>query len=94
MQLIKDPRLPQAKKLINAIFGKSTMLKSMDVLITEDNTLVIIAFNTTIYEVKMDAYCPLPPIAFKCIDVIELPEDEGYNDEILRDKVQCRQKAR
>ena len=88
MQIIKDARLPQAKKLINAIFGKSTMLKSMDVLITEDNTLVIIVFNTTIYEVKMDNCIPMPAIAFKCSDVMELEgEDEGIDDIILKDKM-------
>ena len=45
MLSVKDVRVPQAKKLIEGIVSKSDLAKS-DIMITGDNTLVIIVRDT------------------------------------------------
>ena len=91
MQYIKDPRMPQVRQLINSIFGKSTLLKNIDVLVTEQNSLVIIAMNTAIYEVPLLDCQPLPAVAFKYSDIMDIVEEDlCISDVILKEKMkQC-----
>ena len=52
MNIARDPRIPQAKKLILNIIAKKDYDFS-DVMITRDNTLVIIVRETAIYTTKL-----------------------------------------
>lgn len=72
MLSVKDVRVPQAKKLIEGIVSKSDLAKS-DIMITGDNTLVIIVRDTVMYTVKLNDVPCLPSISFRYVDLT----DEG-----------------
>lgn len=84
MLSIKDIRLPQVRKIIQGIVGKSD-LQFSNFMITGDNNLVIIIRETVMYLVKLfDVPC-LPPIAFSYenLEQDNLEEDECIPNQYL-----------
>lgn len=80
MQLLKDIRLPQAKKIIQGVISKSD-LQFSNIIITGDNTLVIIVRETIMYLIKLQDLPFLPPIAFRYNELNdELSDDECFSD--------------
>lgn len=77
--IFKDPRVIVAKKIITSIVAKSYLPYS-EIMITGDNTLVIVVLETSLYSLKLDNLPLLPPIAFKFSDIENLNEDEYINN--------------
>lgn len=75
MNIQKDARIPQARKLITSMLAKID-LNFADVMITGDNTLVIIVRQTAIYITKLTNIQPGFTISFKYSDIVDLQEDE------------------
>lgn len=73
--ITRDPRIPQARKLIESMISKSDLNYST-ALITKDNTLVIIVRETAIYITQLTNIQPGFDICFSYRDIIDLEEDE------------------
>lgn len=81
--VIRDPRIPQVRKIITSIIGKKD-LSFTKVMITRDNTLVIILYDTSIYVTKLVDEIPGFEIAFYYKDIMNLEDDQcTVNDFIL-----------
>lgn len=70
---MRDPRVPQAKKLVKAMIAKKD-LNFVKIMITENNSVVAVVRDTVIYTTSLNNVEPMPPIFFNgCWD---LEEDE------------------
>lgn len=70
-KLIRDPRIKQTKEIIKTLVGsKSEILNSIKVMITRENTLVIIVLDTSIYSVDLIGFIETNPIGFYYRDII------------------------
>lgn len=73
--ILKDARLPQARKMITGMIPKSDLQYSV-AMITMDNTLVVIVRETAIYTTELINIQPGYDICFSYADIIDLDEDE------------------
>lgn len=75
MEILRNSRMPQVRKILNAVIQKVDLPFS-DIMITGDNTLVIIVRETAIYTVKLHDIEPGFEISFKYTEIENLQEDE------------------
>ena len=75
-EIKKDIRLPQAKKLAEAIVSNKTDLDLTGIYIDYNNIMAMFVRETVMYTVELVGFPPLPPIAFMYNDVKNLAEDE------------------
>lgn len=82
VKIIRDPRIPQVRKIISSIIGKKDQMFTK-IMITRDNTLVIILYDTTIYVTKLIDEIPGFELAFYYSDIINLEDDQCIVNHIL-----------
>lgn len=82
VKVIRDPRIPQVRKIISSIIGKKDQMFTK-IMITRDNTLVIILYDTTIYITKLIDEIPGFELAFYYSDIINLEDDQCVVNYIL-----------
>lgn len=75
VKVIRDPRIPQVRKIISSIIGKKDQMFTK-IMITRDNTLVIILYDTTIYVAKLIDEVPGFELAFYYKDIVNLEDDQ------------------
>ena len=80
--IISDDRMPYIRTVLKSIMSK-TDLKSSDIMITRDNTLVIISYETLLYIMHLDFVPVMFDICFKYTDIEELEENQCINNETI-----------
>lgn len=73
--ILKDHRIPIIRKIVLGIIAKVDLQYSK-IMITGDNTLVIIVQETAMYLVKIENIQPGFMIGFEFSDIMDLAEDE------------------
>ena len=79
---MRDERIIQVRKIVTSILS-ITDFPFCNILVTENNTLIMIVRDTVIYTVQLLNVQPGFPISFNYNNIISLEEDEYIQDEIL-----------
>lgn len=82
-----DDRLPQVKKILEGALSK-TYLNNSSIMITIDNKIVVLVYDTTIYFVEFEyPNLGLENIAFTFSDFNSFEEGKYINNELLLNKM-------
>lgn len=86
VNMLQDSRMPYIKSIIKAIIGVVDLGFS-DIMITRDNTLVIIVRDTAIYTVNLTDMEPGLEAYFSYIDIADYVEDSYTNNPFIHNKI-------
>ena len=78
--MITDSRIPQVKKILSSILSPVHLSES-EVLITENNFVIAVLYNTIIYSIELINELPGRIIGFKYKDIEYLENDQCIYDE-------------
>lgn len=86
MNVLKDNRIPQVRKMILSIVPKVD-LPYIEVLVTRDNKIMVVSRETVLYLIDLNGVQPNFDLSFRFIDIMNLEEDCYIHDNLLLDKL-------